>query len=63
MHNGFPFVCAEPGGGNARVGDVEDGHGEGLERGRGSDGEVNYLHSASVKLRSVGRVGVVPVGL
>jgi hypothetical protein len=39
----FPFVCAEPGGGDARVGNVEDGDGEGLEGWGGRDGEVDYL--------------------
>jgi hypothetical protein len=43
LDDGFPFVCAEPGSGDARVCDVEDGDGEGLESGRRSGGEVDEL--------------------
>jgi hypothetical protein len=43
LDNGFPFVGAEPGGCYARVCDVEDGNGEGLEGRCWSDGEVYHL--------------------
>jgi hypothetical protein len=43
LNQGFPFVRAEPGGCNARVGDMENGDGEGLESGCGGDGEVDDL--------------------
>ena len=47
---GFPFVCAEPGGGDARVGDVQDGGREGGEGGRGVGREVDYLFGGEVRL-------------
>ena len=53
--DGFPLVGAEPGGGDARVGDVEDGDREGLEGGRGGEGEVYDLWGG---LASCGEEGV-----
>lgn len=53
VDDGLPFVCAEPGGCDARVGDVEDGDGEGLEGRRGCDGQVYYLRRVSVWQRCV----------
>ena len=43
VDDGLPFVCAEPWGCDTRVGDVEDGDGEGFEGRCGGDGEVDDL--------------------
>ena len=64
LDDGFPFVCAEPGGGDAGVGDVEDGDGEGLEGGGRGGGKVDELGGASVRTCNVerGEMEYVPVG-
>jgi len=43
VYDGLPFICTEPRSCDARVGDVENGDGEGLEGRRGGDGQVYYL--------------------
>lgn len=50
VDDGFPFICAEPWCCDARVGDVENRDGEGLEGRRGRDREVYYLRLSVQKL-------------